>query len=131
MYYAGGAKSMGIKGDFMYDNNNIFAKIIRGDAPSTKIYEDDYALAFQNIAPRAKTHILIIPKGEYTDIYDFTANAPTELQSGFWNAVRKTVEKLGVSGNFRAVANTGAGAGQSVFHFHLHIMSDERFKTDF
>ncbi len=115
----------------MYDKNNVFAKILRGESPSTKIYEDDYALVFQNIAPRAKTHILIIPKGDYTDIYDFTANAPAELQSGFWAAVRKTVDTLGLRDNFRTVANTGAGAGQSVFHFHLHIMSDERFKSDF
>ena len=115
----------------MYDKDNIFAKIIRGDAPSTQIYADDYAIAFQNIAPRAKTHVLVVPRGEYTDIYDFTANAPAEAQAEFWNAVRKTVEKLGIENNFRAVANTGAGAGQSVFHFHVHIMSDERFKTDF
>ncbi len=115
----------------MYDKNNVFAKIIRGELPSNKIYEDDYALAFQNIAPRAKTHVLVIPKGEYTDVYDFTANAPVAAQVGFWSAVRKTVDTLGLSQNFRMVANTGPGAGQSVFHFHVHIMSDERFKTDF
>lgn len=72
-----------------------------------------------------------MPRGEYTDIYDFTANAPEKLQIGFWNAVRKTVDALNLRDNFRIVANTGAGAGQSVFHFHVHIMSDERFKTDF
>ncbi len=115
----------------MYDTNNVFAKIIRGELPSAKIYEDQYALAFRNIAPRAKVHVLVIPRGEYTDIYDFTANAPADLQAGFWNAVRKTVDTLGLQGNFRVVANTGAGVGQSVFHFHLHVMSDERFKTDF
>ena len=115
----------------MYDNNNIFAKIIRGDAPSRKIYEDDFALAFDNIAPRAKTHVLVVPKGEYTDIYDFTANAPADLQIGFWDAVRKTVDTLGLGNNFRIVANTGPGAGQSVFHFHVHVMSDEKFKSDF
>ena len=115
----------------MYDNNNVFAKILRGELPSTKIYEDDYALAFQNISPRAKTHVLVVPKGEFTDVYDFTANAPTALQAGFWAAVRKTVDTLGLNNNFRIVANTGPGAGQSVFHFHVHIMSDERFKTDF
>lgn len=115
----------------MYDTNNVFAKIIRGELPSAKIYEDQYALAFRNIAPRAKVHVLVIPRGEYTDIYDFTAKAPADLQAGFWNAVRKTVDTLGLQGNFRVVANTGAGVGQSVFHFHLHVMSDERFKTDF
>lgn len=115
----------------MYDSENVFAKIIRGEMPSQKIYEDEFALAFQNIAPRARTHVLVIPKGDYTDIYDFTANAPAQLQTGFWNAVRKTVDTLGLNGGFRTVANTGAPAGQSVFHFHLHIMSDDKFKTDF
>ncbi|MCR4917506.1 MAG: HIT domain-containing protein [Alphaproteobacteria bacterium] len=57
-------------------------------------------------------------------MYDFTQNAPIELQNGFWDAVRKTVDILGVNGNFRSVAHTGSGAGQSVFHFHLHIMSE-------
>ena len=68
---------------------------------------------------------------EKTDIFDFTQNAPAELQAAFWNGVRKTVEKLGLRDNFRTVANTGRGAGQSVMHFHIHIMSDERFTEDF
>ena len=115
----------------MYDKNNVFAKILREEIPSKKVYEDDYAMAFYDANPRAKTHVLVIPRGEYTDIYDFTQNAPAELQAGFWAAVRNTVDKLGLRENFRTVANTGYGAGQSVFHFHIHIMSDERFKTDF
>ena len=123
--------STGIKGDKMYAKNNVFAKILRGEIPAKTVYSDDYALAFYDNAPRAKTHVLVVPRGEYTDIYDFTANAPTELQMGFWRGVRATVDTLGLRENFRAVANTGPGAGQSVFHFHVHIMSDERFKTDF
>ena len=115
----------------MYDKNNVFAKIIRGEISSRVVYSDDYVLAFHDNAPRAKTHVLVVPRGEYTDIYDFTANAPTELQMGFWRGVRATVDALGLRENFRTVANTGHGAGQSVFHFHVHIMSDERFKTDF
>ncbi len=115
----------------MYSSDNVFAKIIAGQIPCKTVYSDEYALAFFDVNPRAKTHVLVVPRGEYTDIYDFTAHAPAELQRGFWAAVRKTVDTLGLGGNFRAVANTGAGAGQSVFHFHLHIMSDERFKTDF
>ena len=115
----------------MYDKNNVFAKILREEIPSKKVYEDDYAIAFYDANPRAKTHVLVIPRGEYTDIYDFTQNAPAELQAGFWAAVRNTVDKLGMREIFRTVANTGHGAGQSVFHFHIHIMSDERFKTDF
>lgn len=115
----------------MYNENNVFAKILRGEIPSKRIYENDYALAFYDISPRANTHVIVIPKGPYTDIYDFTANAPIEMQSGFWSAVRATADKLGVQENFRSIANTGLGAGQSVFHFHLHIMADERFKSDF
>lgn len=115
----------------MYDSENVFAKIIRGEIPSRRVYEDDYAVAFYDVSPRAKTHVLVVPKGPYTDIYDFSEHADAELQAGFWNAVRKTVDELGLGGNFRVVANTGTGCGQSVFHFHLHIMSDERFKTDF
>lgn len=115
----------------MYDNNNVFDKIIRDEIPSQRLYADDFAVAFYDAYPRAKTHVLVVPRGEYTDIYDFTANAPEKLQIGFWNAVRKTVDALNLRDNFRIVANTGAGAGQSVFHFHVHIMSDERFKTDF
>ena len=112
----------------MYDKNNVFAKILRGEIPAKTVYSDDYALAFYDNAPRAKTHVLVVPRGEYTDIYDFTANAPTELQMGFWRGVRATVDTLGLRNNFRTVANTGPGAGQSVFHFHVHIMSDDRFK---
>ena len=115
----------------MYNQDNVFAKILRDEIPSRRVYADEYAVAFYDNAPRAKTHVLVIPRGEYTDLYDFTMNAPAQLQTGFWNAVRKTVDALGLRENFRTVANTGAGAGQSVFHFHVHIMSDERFKSDF
>lgn len=115
----------------MYNKENVFAKILRGDIPCKAVYSDEYALAFHDVSPRAKTHVLIVPRGEYTDIYDFTTNASPDAQAGFWNAVRNTVDKLNLTENFRCVANTGRGAGQSVFHFHLHIMSDDRFETDF
>src|SRR5574344_1369631 len=107
----------------MYDNQNIFAKILRGEIPAKVVYQDDFALAFYDVSPRAKTHVLIIPKGEYTDVYDFSARATPEFQAGFWRAVKNTVDALNVCGNFRIVANTGAGCGQSVFHFHVHILS--------
>ena len=123
--------STGIKGDQMYDKNNVFAKILRGEIPAKTVYSDDYALAFYDNAPRAKTHVLVVPRGEYTDIYDFATNAPSDFQAGFWRAVSATVDALGLRDNFRTVANTGPGAGQSVFHFHVHIMSDDRFKSDF
>ena len=119
------------KEEVMYDKNNVFAKILRGEIPCKEIYSDDNVLAFFDVAPRAKVHVLVIPRGEYTDIFDFTQNAPAEFQVAFWKGVRKTVEKLGLRDNFRTVANTGRGAGQSVMHFHIHIMSDERFTEDF
>ena len=119
------------KGIDMYDKNNVFAKILRGEIPNKTVYSDDNVLAFYDVSPRAKVHVLVIPRGEYTDIFDFTQNAPAEMQMAFWDGVRNTVEKLGLRDNFRTVANTGRGAGQSVMHFHIHIMSDERFIEDF
>ena len=119
------------KEEVMYDKNNVFAKILRGEIPNKTVYGDDNVLAFYDVAPRAKVHVLVIPRGEYTDIFDFTQNASADFQVAFWAGVRKTVEKLGLRDNFRTVANTGRGAGQSVMHFHVHIMSDERFTEDF
>nr|MBQ0090937.1 HIT domain-containing protein [Candidatus Enterousia merdequi] len=115
----------------MYNKDNVFAKILRGEIPNKTVYSDDNVLAFYDVAPRAKVHVLVIPRGEYTDVFDFTQNAPVEVQTAFWQGVRNTVEKLGVRNNFRLVANTGHGAGQSVMHFHVHIMSDERFVEEF
>ncbi|MCQ2562393.1 MAG: HIT domain-containing protein [Alphaproteobacteria bacterium] len=115
----------------VYDKNNVFAKILRGEIPNKTVYEDEFVLAFYDVSPRAKVHVLVIPRGEYTDIYDFAQNAPLTLQTGFWNGVCNTVEKLGLRNNFRTIANTGRGSGQSVMHFHIHIMSDERFTEDF
>ena len=111
----------------MYDKDNVFAKILCGQIPCKAVYSDDDVLAFYDVAPRARVHVLVIPRGEYTDIFDFTQNAPVKEQVSFWNGVRNTVEKLGLRNNFRTVANTGRGAGQSVMHFHVHIMSDDRF----
>ncbi len=115
----------------MYDKNNVFAKILRGEIPNKTVYSDDNVLAFYDVSPRARVHVLIIPRGEYTDIMDFTQNASDAEQQAFWNGFRNTVEKLNLNNNFRTVANTGRGAGQSVMHFHIHIMSDERFQEDF
>lgn len=115
----------------MYDKNNIFAKILSGQIPNKTVYSDDFVLAFYDVAPRARVHVLVIPRGEYTDIFDFTQNAPENIQIAFWRGVRNTVAKLGLRNNFRTIANTGKGAGQSVMHFHVHIMSDDRFCEDF
>ena len=115
----------------MYDKDNVFAKILTGQIPNKTVYSDDNVLAFYDVAPRARVHVLVIPRGEYTDILDFTQNASADEQRAFWNGFRNTVEKLNLNNNFRTVANTGRGAGQSVMHFHIHIMSDERFQEDF
>ncbi len=109
-----------------YDRNNIFAKILRGELPSRKVYEDEFALAFHDIHPKAAIHVLVIPKGEYVSFVDFTAQAPAELQAGFWRAVGTVARTLGVEEGFRLAARTGPGGGQIVFHFHVHVMSGPR-----
>ena len=112
----------------MYDSNNVFAKILRGELPSKKIYENEYALSFHNIDPKSRIHALIIPKGEYKNILEFTTRASLEEQSGFWTAVHETVKALGVSEEFRVLANTGAY--QSIMHFHIHLMNDDKYMQD-
>ena len=107
----------------IYDDNNIFAKILRGEIPCDKVYEDDFVLAFNDIAPQAPVHILVIPKGKYISIDDFGANASAEEVKGFYEAVSKIVTEQNIKGSgFRTIANTGDDGGQEVPHFHLHIL---------
>lgn len=107
----------------MYDSNNIFAKILRKEIPCKAIYEDDYALAFHDINPQAPVHVLVIPKGPYQSIVDFSSRATTEEISGFHHAIASVIETLGVEGGgFRTIANTGLNGGQEVPHFHIHIL---------
>lgn len=103
----------------MYDNQNVFAKIIRGEIPCDKVYEDEFVLAFHDIHPRAPVHILVIPKGPYKNIIDFQMNASSAQQRGFWNGVKSVANNLD---SYQCVANTGAPL-QEVFHFHVHVMS--------
>lgn len=106
-----------------YDPGNIFARILRGEIPAKKIYEDDYALAFHDITPQAPVHALVIPKGEFTDIVDFSRHAGAAAIAGFWQAVAKVGAELGITENgFRTIANTGAHGGQEVPHFHVHLL---------
>ncbi|HOO80993.1 MAG TPA: histidine triad nucleotide-binding protein [Alphaproteobacteria bacterium] len=106
-----------------YDNQNIFAKILRGEIPCDKVYEDEYALAFKDIDPKAPVHILIIPTGRYVSIDDFGKRASVEEVAGFFAAVAKIVNEQGLNKNgFRSIANTGVDGGQEVPHFHLHIL---------
>lgn len=110
-----------------YDQNNIFAMILRGEIPCDKIYEDEFALSFNDINPQAPVHALVIPKGEYVSMADFSANAPEELVAGFFRAVGQTARNLGLEeGGYRLIANTGDNAHQEVPHLHFHILSGKK-----
>ncbi len=109
-----------------YDRNNIFARILRGELPCKKVYEDAFAFAFNDIHPRAAVHVLVVPKGEYVSIVDFTTSAPPETIVGFWRAVVKIAKDLGVEDGYRIVSNHGPTGGQLVFHFHVHIIGGNR-----
>ncbi len=105
-----------------YDTTNIFAKILRGEIPCKKVYENEFALAFHDIAPHAPVHVLVVPKGDYVSIDDFV-NAPAPLQLGFWKAVQKVAKEMSVVENgYRIISNHGADSGQIVPHFHVHIL---------
>ena len=107
-----------------YDRNNVFARILRGELPCNRVYEDEHALAFHDIAPQAPVHLLVIPKGEYVSQDDFAAEAPDALIAGFWRAVGTVARQLGlVESGYRLLANTGPDAHQEVPHFHVHIFA--------
>ena len=106
-----------------YDSSNIFAKILRGEVPCKKVYEDDHALAFSDINPQAPTHILVIPKGPYASYDDFIASASDEEIIGFQRALGKTINLADVvATGYRLIANCGVNAHQEVPHYHVHIM---------
>lgn len=110
-----------------YDTNNIFAKILRGEIPNQTVYEDDHVLAFRDIRPQAKAHILIIPKGPYESFEEFSARASDKEIVAFTRAVAKVSKLAGVDvTGYRAIANTGADGHQEVPHFHLHILGGQR-----
>lgn len=107
----------------MYDDNNVFAKILRGEIPCKKIYEDDSALAFYDIAPKAPVHALVIVKGKYTCFADFSMNATKDEIVAYTKAIEKTAEILELmEKGFRVVFNNGKGVGQEVPHLHAHIL---------
>ncbi len=111
----------------MYNNQNIFAKIIRKEIPSTKVYEDEKVLAFHDISKSAPIHVLVVPKGEYTDYIDFTAKASAEEIANFFKKVSEIAKSLEADKQgFRIVSNCGSNAGQSVMHFHVHILSGKK-----
>ncbi|MGI9376209.1 MAG: histidine triad nucleotide-binding protein [Tsuneonella suprasediminis] len=109
-----------------YDDDNIFAKILRGEIPSTRIYEDEWAYAFPDINPQAKLHILVIPKGKYVSWDDFSARASAEEIAGFVRAVGHIAREHGlVEPGYRLLANVGAHGGQEVPHLHVHLFGGQ------
>jgi histidine triad (HIT) family protein len=107
-----------------YDDSNIFARILRGEIPCDKVYEDTHALAFNDINPQAPVHVLVIPKGPYVSFADFSTAASDEAIAGFFKAVGKVARDLGVdSPGYRLLANHGPDSHQEVPHFHIHILA--------
>jgi diadenosine tetraphosphate (Ap4A) HIT family hydrolase len=105
-----------------YDEANIFARILRGELPCNKVYEDEYALAFHDINAQAPVHILVIPKGAWVSWDDFSARAPAEEIAGFVRAVGHVAREAGlVAPGYRLLANAGMNSGQEVPHLHVHI----------
>lgn len=113
---------MPVNGLEPYDDSNIFARILRGEIPSKRVYEDEWALAFHDINPQAPVHVLVIPKGSWVSLADFTAGASEAELAGFWRAVGKVAKQLGLEApGYRILANMGEHSHQEVPHFHVHI----------
>lgn len=109
-----------------YDDTNIFARILRGEIPATRLYEDEWAIAFPDIAPQAPTHILVIPTGAYVSWDDFSERASADEIAGFVRAVGTIARDAGlVRGGYRLLANTGPHSHQEVPHLHVHLFAGE------
>ena len=107
-----------------YDDQNVFAKILRGEIPCKKVHEDEWSLAFHDIQPQAPTHILVIPKGAYVSMDDFSAKASDAELAGFMRAVGKVARDAGAAEpGYRILANHGRDAHQEVPHFHVHVFA--------
>ncbi len=107
-----------------YDRNNVFARILRGELPAQKVYEDEYAVAFHDIRPLAPIHVLVIPRGDYISFDDFASKARAAEITGFFRAVGEAAKRLGVTeSGYRLLANHGPDAHQEVAHFHVHIFA--------
>lgn len=110
-----------------YDPNNIFAKIIRGEIPAKRVYEDEQVIAINDINPKAPIHVLVLPKGRYSSLLEFSIRAPTEEIAMFFQTVAKIAELLNMNKNgFRLVSNTGVDGGQEVPHFHVHLLGGKQ-----
>ena len=114
-----------------YEKNNIFAKILRGEIPCKKIYEDEFVLAFHDINPQKKVHALVVPKGEYVNLDDFSSKASEKEISGLIKGISVVAKKIGVSeevkgGGYRSLVNIGENGGQEVPHLHFHILVEKK-----
>ena len=116
-----------------YDKNNIFAKILRGEIPlkpGEKIYEDEFVLSFYDINPKKKIHALVIPKGEYINLDDFSKKASEKEIAGLIKGIDMVAKKLGISidsgKGYRTIVNTGEDGGQEVPHLHFHLLGGEK-----
>jgi diadenosine tetraphosphate (Ap4A) HIT family hydrolase len=114
-----------------YDTTNIFARILRGEIPCEKVYEDEHVLAFHDIHPQAPVHVLIIPKGAYVSFDDFSQQASAEEIATFTRVVGAIARDLGLSpngndGGYRILANIGNNGGQEVPHFHVHLFGGRK-----
>lgn len=107
-----------------YDPDNIFAKILRGEIPAKKLFENEHVFAFHDIRPQAPVHVLVVPKGDYVSMADFSRDAPDALVVGFWRGVGEVARQLGLEeGGYRVLVNAGTNSHQEVPHLHAHILA--------
>ena len=110
-----------------YDKNNIFAKILRGEIPCKKVYENDHVLAFHDVSPQKKIHVLVVPKGEYVDLDDFNKKASDKEIVELNKAITQVSSLLGIKDmGYRALTNVGINGGQEVPHLHFHLFAGEK-----
>ena len=109
----------------LYDENNIFAQILKGIIKPKVVYEDEHVISFYDINPKTKIHVLVIPRGKYVNSFDFHKHGSKEEIAGYYRGLQKTIETLKITDEqgYRLISNAGASGGQQVFHFHTHILS--------
>ncbi len=118
---------MAVDGSSPYDAGNIFARILRGEIPARRVFEDEHALAFEDIAPQAPVHVLVIPKGAYVSFADFSARATDAEIGGFIRAVGTVAREMGLEApGYRLLSNVGPDSGQEVPHLHVHLFGGRR-----
>ena len=117
---------MPISGLGDYDDHNIFARLLRGEIPSRRVYEDEWAVAFHDVAPQAALHVLVVPRGRYVSLADFTRDGSDAEIAGFFRAVGTVARQLGLEPpGYRMLANVGDHGGQEVPHLHVHLFGGE------